>query len=148
MGVAVPAIFCTVALPAYAYRSGEVVDTSAVSLEQFKIDRAQSLEVLAASAPATSRDAYSATSAAEMQRIALAAAYASYSGPSVADLLKNPPNATYDTGTIVAIAKTYLGSPYVFGGNTPAGFDCSGFTQSSLRTSGSLCRTRRAPRGA
>jgi cell wall-associated NlpC family hydrolase len=54
---------------------------------------------------------------------------ASYSGPSVRDLLANPPYPSYDPSTIVSIAMQYLGSPYVYGGASPAGFDCSGFTQ-------------------
>ncbi|MBR2666879.1 MAG: SH3 domain-containing protein [Oscillospiraceae bacterium] len=29
---------------------------------------------------------------------------------------------------VVAIAKSYLGTPYVYGGMSPSGFDCSGFT--------------------
>jgi cell wall-associated NlpC family hydrolase len=128
MGVAVPSIFATVALPAYAYRSadaesGEVTTALSADTQSVAIDAAVT------SAVAADRDTYGATSAAEMARIAQAARYASYGGPSVRDLLANPPYPGYDPATIVSIAMQYLGSPYVYGGASPAGFDCSGFTQ-------------------
>jgi cell wall-associated NlpC family hydrolase len=36
-----------------------------------------------------------------------------------------PPPSKY--GGVVGIAMQYLGTPYVYGGASPAGFDCSGF---------------------
>jgi peptidoglycan DL-endopeptidase CwlO len=50
---------------------------------------------------------------------------------------------------VVAIAKRYLGVPYVYGGTSPNGFDCSGFVQYVYRQLGvSLPRTTGAQYGA
>ena len=52
-------------------------------------------------------------------------------------------SSSYSAGeAIVAKAKEYLGVPYVWGGSSPSGFDCSGFTQYVMRACGySIYRT-------
>lgn len=50
---------------------------------------------------------------------------------------------------VLNIGKQYLGVPYVYGGTTPSGFDCSGFTRYVFAKKGiSLPRTSRAQRAA
>ncbi len=53
-----------------------------------------------------------------------------------------PAPVTGNTSTVVAIAMRYLGIAYRYGGTTPRGFDCSGFTQYVFKQVGvSLPRT-------
>ena len=39
----------------------------------------------------------------------------------------------------VATAKRFLGAPYLWGGRSPAGFDCSGLIQTALHSAGIAC---------
>lgn len=124
MGIAVPTLFLTAALPAFAMTSPE--EATAPSAESSDLQTVAVSDDLVAAA--VLRESYSTTSAADLARTEQAAAYRAYSGPSVADLLANPPYPSFSLDAVVQVALQYQGTPYRFGGADPSGFDCSGFT--------------------
>ena len=141
-------IIATMSLPAFAFNPSGA-DSAAFgpsASDSMKKAQAQSVAVgQGVTASTVSRDAAAATSQSQLdsqkaaaaataaaeaarQRAAVSLAnYASYSGPSVSDFLANPPYPSFSLAQVFSVAKQYIGTPYVYGGDTPAGFDCSGY---------------------
>ena len=137
-------LIATMAIPAYAFnpQGADTAQFKSSAVDSMKKAQSQSVEVpQTVAAAAVARDAATATSeqelsaakaakAAELARQQAAvsfASYASYSGPSVTDFLANPPYPSFSLPQVFSVAQQYIGTPYVFGGSTPAGFDCSGY---------------------
>ncbi|TWD94589.1 cell wall-associated NlpC family hydrolase [Neobacillus bataviensis] len=49
-----------------------------------------------------------------------------------------PPANSGSASAVIAYAKQFLGVPYVWGGSTPSGFDCSGFTSYVFRNAAGI----------
>ncbi|WP_431277881.1 C40 family peptidase [Leifsonia poae] len=135
-------LIATMAIPAYAFnpQGADAAQFKSSAIDGMKKAQSQSVEVSkSVTASVVGRDAASATTEAQLasQKAAEAArqraavtltSYAkSYSGPSVSDFLANPPYPNFSLSQVFSVAQQYIGTPYVFGGSTPAGFDCSGY---------------------
>lgn len=141
-------IIATMAIPAFAFNPNGT-DSAAFgpsAVDSMKKAQSQTVEVGGVATEAVSRDTASATSEQQLnaQKAAAAAAaaaeaaraqaaiqltnYAKAStGPSVSDFLANPPYPSFSLAQVFSVAQQYIGTPYVYGGASPAGFDCSGY---------------------
>lgn len=126
-------LFATVALPAYAFSpdvvalSGLASQATANSVLGADVDT-QGLSVSdAVKAAHIELGTYKTAKISEVQRNRWINAYKTYIGPTVADYLENPPYSQLTSAQIIKVAAKYVETPYIFGGDNPRGFDCSGY---------------------
>jgi cell wall-associated NlpC family hydrolase len=123
-------LFATFALPAYAYNPDDAAMARFSTTDAQAIASAedtQNLTVAAVNIVKYARGSYESANASEIARQETLNAYRTYAGPTAADYILNPPYSKLDGSTILQVAAKYVGTPYVFGGETPGGFDCSGY---------------------
>ena len=123
-------LLATSALPAYAY------DPEVAAMARFtttnpddiiQTEGTQDLTVAAANTVQFVRGEYASESAALVLRQQTISNYRAYNGPSAADFVKNPPFSSISAEQVLQVAAQYVGTPYIFGGSNPRGFDCSGY---------------------
>lgn len=123
-------LFATFALPAYAYSPEDAAMSRFSTTDAQAVASAadtQNLTVAAVNTVKYARGNYESANANEIARQETLNAYRTYTGPTAADYILNPPYSKLDGATILKVAAKYVGTPYVFGGETPRGFDCSGY---------------------
>ncbi|MFP3466068.1 C40 family peptidase [Leifsonia sp. SIMBA_070] len=142
-------LIATMSLPAFAFNpnGADKAGFGPSAADSMKKAQSQTVEVGGVASASVTREAASATTqeqlnaqkaaqeaaaAAEAARKQAAVELATYAtksstGPSVSDFLANPPYPNFSLSQVFSVAQQYIGTPYVYGGASPAGFDCSGY---------------------
>ena len=121
-------LMATAALPSYGFapdvtaasglaRDSEMVQISAPS---------QGLSVATVRAVEFTRGDYAPAEASEFQVASESRIY-NYQGPRAADYLANPRFTGVSSANLMKSSAELVGTPYVFGGQTPGGIYCSGY---------------------
>lgn len=124
--VSTTGLMATVALPSYGFSPDITVSAGlGVNSELVQISApSQGLSVATVRAVSFTRGEFTAADASEFE---VKVSRERYTGPVAKDYLANPRFTEISSANLMKAAAELVGVPYVYGGQTPNGLDCSGY---------------------